>query len=191
MMNPGHEKAAGLLRRQQHADGVIDGEKKMVGGGSRGMAEGKFKEYRAEIDARLGEAPAVVLKARASRAGDVVKVDYAFDKAVPRAEYNIVLVQRRGEIQAAPTASCSTSWSSATSRRSIRPRAKQASFDLAASEQAADAYLTDFEKTSDRFPNFKFPERHAKIDRAKLRVVFFAQDKETKKVLNALVADVK
>ena len=65
----------------------------------------------------------------------------------------------------------------------------EAKIDLAASERAADEYLTDFEKTSTRFQNFKFPERHAKIDRAKLGVVFFVQNKETKKVLNAVYAD--
>ena len=59
------------------------------------------------------------------------------------------------------------------------------------SEQSADAYLTEFENTNTRFPNFKFPERHAKIARQGLRVVVFAQEKNTKKVLNAVVADVK
>jgi hypothetical protein len=66
----------------------------------------------------------------------------------------------------------------------------EAKIDLAASERAADEYLTDFEKTSTRFQNFKFLERHAKIDRAKLGVVFFVQNKETKKVLIAVYAEV-
>jgi hypothetical protein len=68
---------------------------------------------------------------------------------------------------------------------------KSASFDLAASEKAADEYLTNFEKTNTRFQGFKFPERHAKISRQGLRVVVFAQAKDTKKVLNAVVLEVK
>jgi hypothetical protein len=154
------------------------------------MAEGKYKEYRAGIEARLAAVPAVALKAKASRAGDAVKVEASFDKVVPGAEYYVVLIQREEKYKG--------SNGIVFHKMVVRDLAvldpaapKAVTFDLAASEQATDAYLTDFEKTSTRFQNFKFPERHAKIDRSKLGVVFFAQDKETKKVLNAVVAGVK
>jgi hypothetical protein len=169
---------------------VIDGEKKIVGGGGRGMAEGRYKEYKAEIDARLAAEPGVSLKARASRSGDAVTVDYDFDKTLPGAEYQLVLVQAEEAYKGS---------NGLMSHKNVvrdiitvdPAAARKASFDLAASEQAAGKYLTDFENTNTRFPGFKFPERHNKIDRSRLAVVFFVQDKETKKVLNAVVAEVK
>jgi len=190
MMNPATKLRQDFYGVNSTPTVVIDGDKKLVGGGSRGMADGKFKEYRAEIEARLGDSPAVMLKAKAGRAGDAVKVEYDFDKAVPGVEYHLVLVQ--GEEKYKGSNGLQFHKLVVRDILTIDPAApKQAAFDLGASERAADAYLTDFEKTSTRFKDFKFPERHAKIDRSKLRVVFFVQDKETKKVLNALVADVK
>ena len=38
---------------------------------------------------------------------------------------------------------------------------------------------------------FKFDVLRNKIDKSQLKVVFFLQDKETKKVLNAVICDVK
>jgi thiol-disulfide isomerase/thioredoxin len=190
IMNPATKKRQDYYAVNSTPTAIIDGEKKIVGGGSRGMAEAKFKDYKAEVDARLNAAPAVVLGVKATRTGDVVKVDCTVDKAAPGVEYNVVLVQSEEKYKG--------SNGIVFHKLVVRDLAvldpagaKTASFDLAASEQAADAYLTDFEKTSTRFPSFKFPERHAKIDRTKLRVVFFAQEKESKKVLNAVVADIK
>ena len=54
-----------------------------------------------------------------------------------------------------------------------------------------DAYLDEFERTYDRVPNFKFAERHDMIGRRGLMVVFFAQDRTSKKVLNAAAAEIK
>jgi len=187
IMNPATKKRQDYYGVSSTPTVVIDGDKKIVGGGSRGMAEGKYKEYRKEIEARLAGAPAVALKAKATKAGDTVKVEASFDKAVPGAEYHVVLVQGEEKYKGSNGIEFVV-----RDIASLDPAAPKAVvFDLAASEKAADAYLTDFEKTSTRFPNFKFPERHAKIDRAKLSVVFFAQDKETKKVLNVVVAEVK
>ena len=75
--------------------------------------------------------------------------------------------------------------------RTVATDAPKAVFDLAASEQATDAYLTEFEKTYTRIPNFKWAERHFKISRSGLKVVVVAQDPQTKKVLNAVTAEVK
>lgn len=191
MMNPATKKREDVYGVNSTPTVVIDGDKKMIGGGSRGMAADKFKEYKAEIDARLNGAPAVALKIRASRAGDTVRVDYSFDKSVPGAEYHIVLVQDEEKYKGAN----GIRFHKLVVRDliTINPAAaaKQVAFDLAKSEQATDLYLTDFEKTYTRIPNFKFAEQHFKIDRRALKVVFFAQEKESQKVLNAAVADVK
>jgi thiol-disulfide isomerase/thioredoxin len=190
IMNAATKKRQDYYAVNSTPTAVIDGEKKMVGGGSRSMAEAKFNDYKAEVEARLNAAPAVVLGVKAARTGDVVKVDCTISNVAPGVEYDVVLVQTEEKYKG----SNGIVFHKMVVRdlAIIDPAgARTASCDLAASELAADAYLTDFEKTSTRFPNFKFPERHAKIDRTKLRVVFFAQEKETKKVLNAVVADIK
>jgi len=190
MMNPATKKRQDYYGVNSTPTVVIDGNKDTSGGGSRGMAEGKFKQYKAQIDPLLGAAPGTVLKARAARDGDTVKVEYDLGKPVTGAEYHVVLVQ--GE------ESYKGSNGLAVHKMVVRDivdvdqaAAKKVSFDLTASERATDQYLTDFETTNPRFHGFKFPERHHKIDRARLAVVLFAQDLGTKKVLNAVVADVK
>ena len=167
----------------------FDGEAKLGGGGSRGMAGGKFKAYKAEIDPRIAALPALVLKAKAVRTGDVIKVEYTADKTVPGAEINVVLAQT---VEKYAGSNGIVFHKMIVRDLAVLPAGTQsASFDLAASEKAADEYLTNFEKTSTRFQGFKFPERHAKIDRKGLRIVVFAQVKDTKKVLNAVVLEVK
>jgi thiol-disulfide isomerase/thioredoxin len=190
MMNPATKKRQDYYGVNSTPTVVIDGDKKMVGGGSRAMAEGKFKQYKADIDPRLAADPGLALKVQATRAGDTVRVEYDFDRAAPGAEYQIVLVQGEEKYKG----SNGLPFHKLVVRDLVMldpAAAKRASFDLAASEEAADRYLTELENDSPRFKGFKFSERHFKIDRTKLGVVFFVQDKETKKVLNAVVAEVK
>jgi hypothetical protein len=73
---------------------IIDGEKDTSGGGSRGMAGAKYKQYKAAIDAKLGAEPGVVLKLRAARSGDAVNVEYDLGPAAAGTEYRLVLVQK-------------------------------------------------------------------------------------------------
>ncbi len=190
IMNPATKKRQDYYAVNSTPTTLIDGNKK-VGGGTKAMAAGKFKEYSDEINAKINEAPQVVLKAAGIRAGDIVKIDYSFDKVIPNAEYHIALVQKEEKYRG----SNGIVFHKLVVRdfATIDPAAaaKQVSFDLAANEKATDQYLTEFEKTYDRIPNFRFAERHFKIDRTHLAFVFFAQDKETKKVLNAFASDVK
>ncbi len=168
----------------------IDGERNAGGGGPKNMAEGKFNEYRTAVDARLATAPESTLKLKAARAGDTLKVDFDAGRAADGADYQVVLVQ--GEERYKGANGLEYHKMVVRDLISVDPRvAATASFDLAASERAADEYLTDFEKTGTRFPNFRFAERHARIDRTRLRVVLFAQDRATKRILNAAVVDVK
>ena len=154
------------------------------------MAEGKFKQYKAAIDPLLTAAPEVKLEVRASLSGDKVEVAYEFDKVVPGADYHLALVQDEEDYKG----SNGIQFHKLVVRDivTVDPAApRRAVFDLAASERAADAYLTEFEKTYTRRPDFKWPARRAKIARAGLKVVFFVQDRESQQVLNAAVADVK
>lgn len=190
MMNPATKKRQDYYGVNSTPTVIVDGTDKVVGGGSRGMAEGKFKQYKGAIDPLLSAAPAVVLKAQAARAGDTVKVTVDFDKTIPGAEYHVVLVQNEENYKG----SNGLQFHKLVVRdiATLDPAAaKTAVFDLAASEKAADAYLTEFEKIYTRIPNFKWTVRHNTIARQGLKVVFFVQEKDSKKVLNAVVAEVK
>ena len=142
------------------------------------------------IEPLLSAVPAVSLKARATLAADTVKVAYEIDAAVPGAEVLLVLVQDVQEHKG----SNGVAFHKMVVRDLlvIDPASpRSASFDLAASEKATDAYLTDFEKTYTRVPGFKWEVRRNTLPRKGLKVVLFVQEKATGKVLNAVVADVK
>jgi thiol-disulfide isomerase/thioredoxin len=190
MMNPATQARQSVYGVNSTPTVFFDGANKMVGGGNRGMAEGKFAEYKAAVEPLLSAVPDISLKVRASLAGETVKAAFEFDKMVPGAEYHVVLVQDEQEHKGS---------NGLVSHKmvvrdliTVDPAApKTATFDLDASEKAADAYLTEFEKTYTRVPNFKWTVRRNAIPRQGLKVVFFVQDKETKRVLNAVVADVR
>ena len=189
MMNPATKNRQDVYGVNSTPTVVIDGTNKTLGGGNRGAAEGKFAQYRAAIEPLLSAAPAVSPKVRASLAGDTVNVSYDFDKAVPGADYLLVLVQDEQEHKG----SNGVVYHKMVVRDLIvaDPAAPRlAVFDLAASEKAADAYLTEFEKTYTRTPNFKWEARRNALPRKGLKVVFFVQEKGTGKVLNSVVADV-
>ncbi|MBE3126499.1 MAG: hypothetical protein IMZ57_12715 [Acidobacteria bacterium] len=190
MMNPATKNRQDVYGVNSTPTVVIDGTNKTLGGGNRGAAEGKFAQYRAAIEPLLSAPPAVSPKVRASLAGDTVKVSYDFDKTVPGAEYHLVLVQDEQEHKG----SNGIVYHKMVVRDllTVDPAAtKAATFDLAASEKDADAYLTEFEKTYTRVPDFKWEVRRNAIPRQGLKVVFFVQERESRKVLNAVVADVK
>jgi len=190
MMNPATKKRQDVYGVNSTPTVLIDGTNKLVGGGSRGMAEGKFKQYKAAVEPLLAAAPEVSLKIQGSLSGGIVKAVYDFDKTVPGAEYHVVLVQGEQEYKG----SNGLAYHKLVVRDIVTvdpAAAKTATFDLAAAEKATDTYLTDFEKTYTRVPNFKWAVRHNAIARKGLKVVFFVQNKESKKVLNAVVADVE
>lgn len=190
MMNPATKKRQDVYGVNSTPTVLIDGTVKMVGGGSRGMAEGKYKQYKAAIEPLWAAAPDVALTIQGSLSGGIVKAAYDFDKTVPGAEYYVVLVQDEQEYKG----SNGLMFHKLAVRDlvAIDPGAeKTATFDLPASEKTTDAYLTEFEKTYTRIPDFKWAVRHNAISRKGLKVAFFVQDKESKKVLNAVVAEVK
>ena len=191
MMNAATKKRQGFYGVNSTPTVFIDGEAKLGGGGSRGMAEEKYKQYAAEIATRLSAAPGVGLTVEAKRAGDEVRVKCGFDRAAAGAEYSVVLVQ--GEEKYRGSNGIVFHKHVVRDLASFDPNAagREVVFNLAASEKTTDQYLTDFERTYDRIPNFKFPERHHLIGRQGLTVVFFVQDRATKKVLNAITAEVK
>jgi thiol-disulfide isomerase/thioredoxin len=190
MMNPATEARETYYDVNSTPTVVIDGVKTGSGGGNRAMAEGKFAEYRAAIEPLLSSLPATMPSVRASLAGDKVNVTFDSGEAVPEADYILALVQAVQEHKGAN----GVVFHKMVVRDLLKvdPKGrKSASFDLAASEKAADAYLTDFERSYTRIPNFKWAVRRCAIARSGLKVVLFVQDGSSRQVLNAAVADVK
>lgn len=190
MMNPATKVRQDYYGVNSTPTVVIDGADKSVGGGNRGMAEMKYGQYRASIEPLLAAAPGLALKVQGSLAGGTVKVAYDFDKTVPGADYHLVLVQ--GEELHRGSNGLLSHKMVVRDLLAVDPSApRSASFDLDASEKAADAYLTEFARNYSRVPNFQWATRRNAISRTGLKVVFFVQDRETKKVLNAAVAEVR
>ena len=126
----------------------------------------------------------------ATLAGDTVKVNYDFDKAVPGAEYLLVLVQDEQEHKGGN----GLVYHKMVVRdlTVLDPAApKTTTLDLKESEKVTDTFLTEFEKTYTRVPGFKWDVRRNAIPRRGLKVVFFVQDKASGRVLNAAVTEVK
>lgn len=190
MINPASTLRAGAYGIGSTPTIIIDGTNKSVGGGNRSSAEGKFKQFRSVIEPLLAAAPGVSLKARAAMAGDKVQVSFEFDQAASGVEYLLVLAQDEQE---------HAGGNGVTVHRMVvrdlyvlDPAApKTAVFDLAESEKKTDGFLTEFEKSYTRIPGFKWAVRRNAISRTGLRVVLFAQEKSTGRVLNAFVAPVQ
>ena len=190
MMNPATKARADLYGVSSTPTVFIDGVRTGTGGGNRGMAEGKFAEYRAAIGPLLSALPAVTPTLRASLAGDKVVVSFDPDEALPQAVYSLALVQDEQEHKGGN----GIVYHKMVVRDilAVDPKGPgTATFDLAASEKAADAYLTAFEKSYTRVPGFTWGVRRHLLPRRGLKVVFFVQERDSQRVLNAAVADVK
>ncbi len=189
MMNPATQMRQEYYGVNSTPTVFIDGDQKFVGGGGRGAAEAKYKQYKAVVAAKVDLLPSLVIAAAAARIGETVRVECVFNDPGPAVEVYAALVQEEERYKGAN----GLGYHKMVVRdMALFPAgARVASFDLAKSEQLSDQYLTEFEKTSTRFPGFKFPERRARIARQGLKIVVFAQEKNTKKVVNAFVADIK
>jgi thiol-disulfide isomerase/thioredoxin len=190
MMNAATALRAGAYAVTSTPTVVIDGTEKSLGGGGRGAAEAKYRQYRGTIEPLLAAEPSVVLKASALIVKDTVRVSYDLGKARAGTEYILVLVQDEQYHQG----SNGILFHKMVVRdlAVVDPAApRTAVFDLVFSEKAADAYLTEFAKTYTGIPDFKWPIRRHVLPRKGLRAVLFAQDKASGRVLNAVVAEAR
>jgi len=166
----------------------FDGAKKNSGGGGRAVAEEKYRQYSEEVNAIASGAPAVKLGVKAALKGDSVIIEFSTDKAGPGADFNLALVQIEEKFRGGN----GIVFHKMVVREFITldEAALQAgsfAISLPGSEAAAAERVSKYEQEA----SFTFPEKHSRIDRSKLRVVFFAQEKTSKEVLNAAVSDVK
>lgn len=187
LMNPATRKRQEYYGVSSTPTPFFDGERKFPGGGGKARAEEKFQEYRGEVGARVYGAPPVALKAAAVRRGGAVTVDCAFDPVIPGTAYNIALVEK--EVRYRGSNGIVFHKMVVRDLLTLDPsgKAARATFDLAASESRAAGHLEDFEKER----AFRFKDKKFAIDPARLAIVFFVQDAETKKILNSVYAEVK
>ncbi len=163
----------------------FDGEKKGSGGGQRPMAQEKYKEYAAAINEHIFTVPEVKLKVSARISGDSVQVKFSADKELPGVDYHIALVQKEEKylgsnglyfhklvVRDFVTLDAATA------------KGGSARFSIMQAEADAEARLDEIEDER----AFTFPERHSRVDKENMMVVFFLQTSESKKVYNAAVA---
>ncbi len=166
----------------------IDGEKKLSGGGPRSRAKAKFDEYSTEINSRMYEIPKVKLRVSAKRNSDDVLVSLSFDREIPNADYNLVLIQE--EVKYTGGNGILFHKKVVRDFKTVIPQEikdKSFIFNILDVERKGAQRLADYEKEI----NFSFKEKHFKIDRTRLQVVFFVQDRSSHKVYNAAVCDVE
>jgi hypothetical protein len=188
MINPASRRRALYYGVQSTPTTFFDGVKASTAGGDRAIAREKYNDYVAEVNERLYDVPAIKLELRAKARGDSVEVDLSADMLGPGADYNLALVQAEEKY----AGSNGIIFHKMVVRDlhvldEVAVGAKRYVIDLAAAEAAAAERLDQFEKEA----SFTFPERHHRLVRNMLKVVFFVQEKTTKKVLNAIVADVR
>lgn len=166
----------------------IDGEKKLAGGGPRSKAKEKFDEYATEINSRMYEIPKVQVKVSAKRSGDDILITPTFDKELSGADYNLVLVEE--EVNYAGGNGILFHKKVVRDFKTFMPgevKNKGLIFNILDAENAGAGRLAEYEKELD----FSFKEKHFEIDRTRLQVVFFVQDKSSHKVFNASVCAVE
>ncbi len=189
MMNPATKLRQDYYGINSTPSMLFDGQDKITGGGGRGAAASSYKRVSAKVQERLEGAPGVALKLKAVRKGDLVSAALVLGKAPEGVDFHLVLVQAQQDhkggnklmVHKMVVRDLVTLAATATAH----------TFDVAASEKATDTYLTDFEQTSTRFKGFTFPVRRSAISRQGLKVVLFAQEKASKRVLQAVIADVE
>jgi len=186
MTNPADLDRAAYYGARSTPSTFFDGESKLGGGGGRSRSKTKFEQYSEEINSRLYAEPDVQLKLSAVLDGNTVTVNYEADKVLDNVDFNIALVQ--GEVKYAGVNGIIFHKLVVRDFLNVKAsKSKKIKFKIAKAEDAGEDHLADYEKEN----SFEFKEKHFKINASDLRVVFFIQDKETKKVFNAVVADVK
>jgi len=191
MMNPATKKRHEYYREVVTGTptAIIDGVASPNVGGYRMATEASFNRAKKEIEVAIAGAAEITLKASAAIKGDVVTVDCEFSKEMEDAEYNVVLVQREENFKGGN----SVAQHNMVVRdfKSVPPAEKATvTFNIAESEKAADAYIAEWAKTATGRNKQLSSTRRSKIDRKQLKAVVFVQDKKTKQVYNAFVAEV-
>ena len=189
MMNPATRKRQEYYGVNSTPTMFFDGQDKLTGGGGRARSEAKYKQAAAVVAKRGETAPGASLQLKTLRKADLVEATFSLGKAIAGVDYHLVLVQPQQEHKGGNKVLVHKMV--VRDLLTLDPAATSASFDLAASEKAADAHLTELEKANPRFKGFQFPVRRSAISREGLKVALFAQERATRQVLQVVLAEVK
>jgi thiol-disulfide isomerase/thioredoxin len=165
----------------------FDGEQKFGGGGPRAHAAAKYSEYRGEVEKRVMERPQAALEVTAERRGGIVAVSCSFEKVLPGSDYNVALVEKEVRYKGGNGIVFHKMVVRDFMRLDPSKEPARLMIDLAQTEAASAKHLADYEKEM----SFVFKEKKSSLDPANLAVVFFVQDRTTKKVANAAFAEVR
>jgi len=167
---------------------LFDGVKEESGGGNKAMAGEKFKAYSEIVAADLLQPPGARLSVEASLlGGDRVEIAFSAGREAAGADYDLVLVQTEDTYRGSNGVIFHKMVvKDLVTLTAADLKAGKYAIDLARLEASIAAGLAELEKQR----SFAFQVKKYAIDRSRLRVVLFAQDRASKKVLNAAVADV-
>lgn len=188
MMCPGSRKRRTDYGVSGTPTPYFDGVKDDSGGGNRAMAEEKFKEFSTAVASHLKDVPALKLTVRGFLQGDLVNVQFAADKPVKGADFHLVLIQKEVKYRGANGVlfhKMVVRDMAVLTEEALR--SGKFVFSLPAVEAATAQFLSEFEKQQ----SFTFPVKLYTIDKTKLAVALFVQDRSSQAVLNAAVADIK
>ncbi|MDR0498398.1 MAG: hypothetical protein LBH03_01525 [Holophagales bacterium] len=194
MMNPATKKRQDYYGRdiiKGTPTAIIDGVISPGVGGDRLASSASFGTAKKEIDTAMAATADITVKASASITGDNVKVDCVFSKVIEGADYNVVLVQTKEDFKGGNGIVRHNMV--VRDIKTVAPSDKASvTFNIVESEKAADAHIAEWgNRASERSKQLsKWPAKHNKIDRANLKAVVFVQNKDTRQIYNAFVADV-
>jgi len=191
MMNPATSKRQAYYGRviTGAPTTIIDGVALPSIGGDRLATKTSFDRAKRAIDAAIAANSEITISAKAAIKGDIVTVNCEFSKVIEGADYNVALLQTEEEFKGGNGIARHNMV--VRDFKSVAPVAKATvTFNIAESEKAADAFVTEWAKTASERNKQLSNTRRNKIDRKKLKAVVFVQDKTTKQVFNAFVADV-
>jgi thiol-disulfide isomerase/thioredoxin len=188
MMNQATALRAGRYGVRSVPSIFIDGQPLAGGGGPIFMAKAKYEQYLEQIWQRINVDPGLKLKLETSLQGDDILVSYTLNKLPDNADCHAALVQKEEKFQGGNGIifhkMIVREFKTVADPPGLSGRL---TINLPGAEQSALQRVGEYEKQM----GFTSKEKHAAIDRTRLRIVFFIQDKSTDKVYTAAVADVK
>lgn len=191
MMNPATKVRQDYYGVSSTPTAIVDGTKPVMAGGYRTASLDVFNRAKSVIDPLLGMEVQIDVKASATLNGNRVQVDCDFSKVIDGADYHVVLVQTEQEFKGYN--GIKNHKMVVRDIQTVAPASSATvTFNIPEAEKAADAHITEWGKTAPerRITGSQWPLKRNIIDRKQLKAVVFVQDKESKLVHNAFVADV-
>jgi hypothetical protein len=175
----------------------FNGASEAGGGGNMAMSEGKYKQYRDQIDRLLEKKPSATVNLSASRKGEKIEIEASAklaDKPGEKSKPKLRLVLTEEIVKYVGGNKLRfhhhvvrdlPGGAEGTSLEASGEVKKTATVDLNTLRGEIESYLSGYEK------NRKFPGTKPAIDLKNLSVVAFVQDDETKEILGATQIEVK